>query len=92
MDNKQSLSKGSAAALLLRDLVAVEDLIARLNMTAPETCRRHSGAQAMLAGLRGATTCIGFWRLDFGATPEAISLWEAMAGEHQARHRGNAGE
>lgn len=92
MDNKQSLSKGSAAALLLRDLVAVEDLIARLNMTAPETCRRHSGAQAMLAGIGGSVTCIGFWRLDFGAAPEGIAMWEQMAAEHQAVHRGNAGE
>lgn len=78
--------KGSAAALLLRDLVAVEDLVARLSTTAPETCRRHGGAQAMLAGF-GVITCIGYWRLEFGAAPEGIALWKEMAAEHQAVHR-----
>lgn len=85
------LSKGSAAASLLSDLVAVEDLVARLSMTAPETCERHGGTQAMLAGF-GVVTCIGYWRLEFGAAPEGIALWEEMAAEHQAVHRGNAGE
>lgn len=83
--------KGNAAALLLRDLLAAEELIARLDATAPETCRRHGGAQAMLAGFGGAITCIGFWRLEFGVAPEGIALWEEMAAEHQAVHRGNAG-
>jgi len=87
-----SPSKASAAMRLLRDLIAAEDLLARLDATAPGTCRRHGGAQAMLAGLGGAITCIGFWRLEFGATPEGMLLWEDMAGEHQAQHRGNAGE
>jgi len=91
MDSKPSSSKGSAAALLLRDLVVVEDLIARLDATAPETCRRHGGAQAMLAGF-GIVTCIGYWRLEFGAAPEGIALWEEMAAEHQAIHRSNTGE
>jgi hypothetical protein len=91
MDNKQSSSKGSAAALLLRDLVAVEGLIARLSMTAPETCQRHGGAQAMLAGF-GIATCVGYWRLEFGAAPEGIALWEEMAAEHQTVHRSNTGE
>jgi len=77
---------------MLRDLVAAEDLIARLDATAPETCRRHRGAQAMLAGFGGAVTCIGYWRLEFGTAPEGIALWEEMAAEHQAVHRGNAGE
>jgi hypothetical protein len=90
MDNgSQSSSKANAATRLLHDLVAAEDLIARLDATAPETCRRHGGAQTVLAGIGGSVTCIGFWRLDFGATPEAILLWEAMAGEHQAIHRAN---
>jgi hypothetical protein len=91
MDHKQSSSKGSAAAHLLRDLVAVEDLVARLSMTAPETCQRHGGAQAMLAGF-GIVTCIGYWRLEFGAVPEGIALWEEMAAEQQAIHRSNTGE
>jgi hypothetical protein len=72
--------------------LAAEELVARLDMTAPETCHRHGGAQAMLAGLGGSVTCIGFWRLDFIARPEGVTLWEEMAGEHQERHRGNAGE
>jgi hypothetical protein len=46
----------------------------------------------MLASLGGAITCIGFWRLDFSTTPEGVVLWETMAAEHQAVHRGNAGE
>jgi hypothetical protein len=84
--------KGNAAALLLRDLLAAEELIARLDVTAPETCRRHGGAQAMLAGFGGAITCIGFWRLEFCAAPEGVALWEAMAAEHQAIHRANTGD
>jgi len=91
MDSKQSSSKVSTAISLLRDLVAVEDLVARLSMTAPETCQRYGGAQAMLAGF-GIATCIGYWRLEFGAAQEGIALWEEMATEHQAAHRGNAGE
>jgi len=87
-----SPSKASAATRLLRDLIAAGELVARLDVTAPETCRRHGGAQAMLAGLGGAVTCIGFWRLDFVATPEGMVLWEEMAGEHQAQHRVNAGD
>jgi hypothetical protein len=90
--DSRSSSKASAATRLLRDLLAAEDLIARLDATAPETCRRHGGAQAMLASLGGAITCIGFWRLDFSTTPEGVVLWETMAAEHQAVHRGNAGE
>jgi hypothetical protein len=86
-----SPSKGSAAAILLRDLIAVEDLVARLSATAPETCERHGDAQSMLAGF-GVVTCIGYWRLEFGTAPEGIALWEEMAAEHQAVHRGNAGE
>ncbi|BEV45958.1 hypothetical protein [Afipia carboxidovorans] len=86
-----SPSRGSAAASLLRDLVAVEDLVARLSMTAPETCEQHGGAQAILAGF-GVVTCIGYWRLELGAAPERVALWEEMAAEHQAAHRGNACE
>lgn len=87
-----SPSKASAATRLLRDLMAAEELVARLDVTAPKTCRRHGGAQAMLAGLGGAITCIGFWRLDFAATLKGVMLWEEMASEHQAPHRVNAGD
>lgn len=91
-DSSRSSSKANAATRLLRDLMAAEDLVARLDATAPETCRRHGGGQAMLAGFGGAITCIGYWRLEFGAAPEGIAFWEEMAAEHQAVHRGNAGE
>ena len=84
-----SPSEPNAAARLLRDLLSAEELVARLYETAPEVCRRHGGAQAMLAGLGGAITCIGYWRLDFAASPEGVALWEEMAAEHQAAHRGN---
>lgn len=90
--DSRSSSKANAAMRLLHNLMAAEDLIARLDATAPETCRRHGGAQAMLAGLGGFATCIGYWRLDFGAVPVGFALWEQMAAEHQAVHRGNAGE
>lgn len=90
--DSRSSSKASAATRLLHDLMTAEDLIARLDATAPETCHRHGGAQAMLAGFGGAITCIGYWRLEFGTAPEGIALWEEMAAEHQAVHRGNAGE
>ena len=87
-----SPSKPSAAARLLLDLLSAEELVVRLHETAPEACRRHGGAQAILAGLGGAITCIGYWRLDFIASSEGVALWEEMAAEHQAVHRGNAGE
>lgn len=88
--DSRSSSKASAATRLLRDLVAAEDLIARLDLTAPETCRRHGGAQTMLAGIGGSVTCIGFWRLEFRL--EMQGVWEEMAAEQQAVHRGNAGD
>jgi len=84
-----SPSKASAATRLLRDLIAAENLVARLDATAPEACQRHGGAQAMLAAF-GVVTCVGFWRLEFGA--EMHGVWEEMASEQQARHRGDVGE
>ena len=83
-------SKPSAAVRLLRGLMSAEDLVTRLHETAPAACRRHGGAQAMLAGHGGAITCIGYWRLDFAASPEDVALWEEMAAEHQATYRGNS--
>lgn len=88
----QSSSKDNAAKRLLRDLIAAEDLVARLDATAPETCERHGGAQAMLTAFGGVVTCIGYWRLNFDAAPEAILLWEAMAAEQQETHRANIGD
>jgi hypothetical protein len=40
----------------------------------------------------GTVTCIGYWRLEFGAAPEGIALWEEMASEHQSEHRSNIGD
>ena len=91
-DSSRSPSRGSAGERFLRDLVGAQELVACLDATAPETCARHGGAAAFLARVGGAPTPIGFWRLDFAATPAGVALWEEMAGEHQARDRGNIGE
>lgn len=76
---------------MLRDLRAVEGLVARIAVTAPETCERNGGAQAIFNALGGGPTCIGYWRLDLAASAAGVALWEAMAAEHQARQRGNVG-
>lgn len=87
-DNRSSRSRGSVAARMLRDLRAVEGLVARIAITAPEACERDGGAQAIVRAFGGGPTCIGFWRLDFAASAAGVALWEAMAAEHQARQRG----
>ena len=76
---------------MLRDLRAVEGLVARIAITVPETCERNGGAQAIFGAFGGGLTCIGYWRLDFAASAAGIALWEAMAAEHQARQRGLSG-
>jgi len=73
---------------MLRDLRAVEGLVARIEITAPETCERDGGAQAVVRAF-GVHTCVGYWRLDFAASAAGVALWEAVAAEHQAQHRGN---
>lgn len=83
---------GSVAARMLRDLRAVEGLVACIAVTAPETCGRNGGAQAIFAAFGGEPTCIGYWRLDFTASAAGVALWEEMAAEHQARQRGNNAE
>lgn len=87
--NGSSQSRGSVAARMLRDLRAVEGLIARITITAPETCDRNGGAQAIFSAFGGRPTCIGYWWLDFAASPPGVALWEEMAAEHQVRQRGN---
>jgi hypothetical protein len=77
---------------MLRDLRAVEGLVARIAITAPETCERNGGAQAIFEAFGGRPTCIGYWRLDFAGKSDSTTLWEEMAGEHQARPRANTGE
>jgi hypothetical protein len=76
---------------MLRDLRAVEALVACIAITAPETCERNGGAQAIVRAFGGEPTCVGCWRLDFAASAAGIALWETMAAEHQARQRDNAG-
>lgn len=90
--NRSSQSRGSVAARMLRDLRAVEALVACIAITAPEACERNGGAQAIFNAFGGGPTCIGYWRLDFGASAASVALWEAMAAEHQARQRGRSGD
>ena len=75
---------------MLRDLRAVEGLVARIAVTAPETCERNGGAQAIFDAFGGGPTCIGYWRLELAASAAGVALWEVMAAEHQSRQRGNA--
>lgn len=89
-DSRSSPSRGSAAARMLRDLRAVEGLVARIAITAPETCERNGGTQAIFDAFGGGPTCIGYWQLDFAASTAGVALWEIMAAEHQARQRGGA--
>ena len=89
--NRPSPSGGSVAARILRDLRAVEGLVARIAVTSPEACERNGGAQAIFGAFGCGPTCIGFWRLDFAASAAGVALWEEMAAEHQARQRGLSG-
>ena len=72
---------------MIRDLMAPDDLASRLEATAPRAVEAEGGAAALVA-LYGARTGAEFWLL----RPMPEALWEAMAGEHQAAHRGNAGD
>ena len=85
--NGSSQSRGSVAARMLRDLRAVEALVASIAITAPETCERNGGAQAIFGAFGGGPTCIGYWRLNLAASAAGVALWEEMAAEHQARQR-----
>jgi hypothetical protein len=76
---------------MLRDLRAVEGLVACITTTAPETCERSGGAQAIFSAFGGKLTCVGYWRLNFAASAAGTALWEEMAAEHQARLRGLSG-
>lgn len=90
-NNGSSPSRGSAAARMLRDLRAVEGLVCRIAITAPETCERNGGAQAIFTAFGGRPTCVGYWRLEFAASAAGVALWETMAAEHQAQQRGLSG-
>jgi hypothetical protein len=72
---------------ILRDLVAVEALVASLSVTAPIVIATAGSAQQLVARY-GLPTGAWFWSIK--SMPE--NLWVQMAEEHQARHRVNSGD
>jgi hypothetical protein len=72
---------------MLRDLVAVEALVASLSATAPIAIAAAGGAHHLVARY-GLPTGALFWSIN--SMPE--NLWVQMAEEHQAKHRANVGE
>ena len=84
---RSSSSILSPALAMLRDLMAADALVAALEETAPRAVAAEGGGAALVA-LYGAPTGAQFWSL----RPFSEALWEAMAAEHQAPHRGNVGE
>ena len=87
MTRSLSSRNPSRASLMLRDLLAVDDLAQRLEQTAPSAVEAEGGA-ATLVALYGAPTGALFWSL----RPMPEELWCAMAAEQQAAHRVNMGE
>lgn len=82
---ERSSSRDSALAML-RDLEAVEALATSLEATAPITVAEVGGVQLLIAK-HGHRSGAWFWSI----APMPDDLWERLAGEHQARHRGGAG-
>jgi len=72
---------------MLRDLDAVETLVASLENTAPIAVAEAGGAQALIAR-HGRRTGAWFWSI----APLSVLLWERMADENQAPHRTNPGD
>jgi hypothetical protein len=72
---------------MLRDLVAVETLVASLSATAPIAIAAAGGAPLLVAS-HGQPTGAWFWSIK--SMPEI--LWVQMANEHQAKHRANTGD
>lgn len=72
---------------MLRDLMAVEALAASLTATAPIAIAAAGGAPQLVARY-GQPTGAWFWSIK----PMPADLWVAMAKEHQASHRSNAGD
>lgn len=72
---------------MLRDLMAAEALAASLEATAPVAVAEAGGAHALVAAM-GHPTGAWFWMI----RPMPEALWVAMAEEHQATHRANAGD
>jgi hypothetical protein len=83
----QSSQSTENAQRMLRDLLAVEALAEVLTATAPIAIAAAGGAHQLVAR-HGSPTGAWFWSIK--PMPEA--LWAAMADEHQAVHRANAGE
>lgn len=77
----------SRAMAMIRDLMAPDDLASRLEATAPRSVEAEGGAASLVA-LYGSPTGALFWLL----RPMPEALWEAMASEAQAAHRGNEGD
>lgn len=87
MTRSSSSRNPSRASVMLRDLLAVDDLALRLEQTAPKAVDAAGGADTLVA-LHGAPTGALFWSL----RPMPEDLWCAMAAEQQASHRVNLGE
>lgn len=75
------------AQRMLRDLMAANALAEVLAGTAPIAVAEAGGAHQLVARY-GQPTGAWFWSIK--PMPEA--LWAAMAEEHQAMHRANAGD
>ena len=80
----QSSQSSENALRMLRDLVAVEHLVASLQATAPVTIAAAGGAHHLVASF-GQPTGALFWSIK--SIPE--TLWEQMVMEQQAKHRSN---
>jgi hypothetical protein len=83
---KSSQSTNNVRAML-RDLVAVETLVASLAATAPIAIAAAGGVHLLVAN-HGQPTGAWFWSIK--SMPE--NLWVQIAEEHQAKHRTNTGE
>ncbi len=76
-------------AELVLTLAAYEAARADLEASAPETCRTHGGAQAImdLCGGQMRPHAGGWWGIDLDD-----ETWSQMAAEQQAPYRGGRGE
>ncbi len=72
---------------MLRDLMAAEALAVSLTATAPIAVAAAGGAHQLVASF-GRPSGAWFWTI----RPMPEALWVAMAEEHQAKHRANAGD
>lgn len=75
------------ALVMLRDLVAAEELAQTLAATAPIAVAEAGGAHALVSS-RGRRTGAWFWTV----APLSEAFWEQMAYEHQVQHRWHTGD